>query len=72
MQTTEVLPNVMAGFRRRRGRRDCIADLATTLEEARIARHPAYAVLFDIYRAFDALPTALYGNIAIAVLVDDF
>lgn len=46
----------MAGFPCHHSTIYCIADLASPLEEARAAAHPAYVMFLDIHRALGALP----------------
>lgn len=50
------LPNQLCGFRRGRCTFDAIADLASTLEEARATHQTVYCVFLDICKAFDSLP----------------
>lgn len=44
----------MAGFREHRGTADGVSEPSLSLEQERATRHPAYLVLPDIQRAFQA------------------
>lgn len=56
LESKGALPDQLCGFRRRRCTFDAIADLVSSLENARSTHQTVYCIFLDICKAFDALP----------------
>lgn len=55
-RATNFLPEMQTGFRKHRCTADSIADVVSTLEEAKYAGDIVFLVLLDVQSAFDNLP----------------